>query len=116
MSSLRIRLEKLKAAQPLTGSSLCKTPEKGRGVGRSGTAILLPEPVQFGKKLALVKEPLRVCFGPIGTAGAKCCLKTIGKCDTKSHERTKCTTPEHSSFFIQLHGSNKGPQCLMPRI
>ena len=83
------------------------TPAKGRGVGRSGTAIVLPEPVQFGKELALVKEPVRVCFGRVGTAGAKCCLKTIGKCDTESHERTKCTKPEHSSF-IQLHGSNKG--------
>ena len=70
---------------------------------------MLPEPVQFGKELALVNEPsLRVCFGRIGTAGAKCCLKAIGKCDTDSHERTKCTTPEHSSFFIQLYGSNKG--------
>jgi len=35
-------------------------------------------------------------------------IKTIAKCDTESHERTKCTIPEHSSFFIQLHGSNKG--------
>jgi len=64
-------------------SLLFATVEKGRGVGRSGTAILLPEPVQFGKELASVKEPLRVCFGHIGTAGAKCCLKTIAKCDTK---------------------------------
>jgi len=75
MSSLRLRLLKLKASQPLTGTSLLfDTPEKGRGVGRSGTAILLPEPVQFCKELALVKEPLRVCFGRTGTAGAKCCL------------------------------------------
>jgi len=74
------------------------TPEKGRGVGHSGTAILLPEPVQFGKELALVKGSLRVCFGHIRTAGVKCCLKTIGKCDTKSHECTRCTLPEDASF------------------
>jgi hypothetical protein len=109
MSSLQLRLEKLKAAQPLTGTFLLfDTPDKGRGVGCSGTAILLTEPVQFGKELALTKEPLWVGFGRIGTAGAKCCLKTIAKCDTESHERTKCTIPEHSSFFIQLHRSNKG--------
>ena len=72
------------------------------------TAILLPEPVQFGKEFALVKEPLRVWFGHIGTAGVKCCLKIIGKCDTESHERTKYTLPEDAPFFIQLHGSNKG--------
>ena len=48
-------------------------------------------------------------FGRIGTSGVKCCLKTIAKCDTESHERTKCTlVPEDASFFIQLHGSNKG--------
>ena len=59
MSNLCLRLEKLKAAQPLTGTFLFyETPDRGRGVGRSGTAILLPEPVQFGKELALVKEPL----------------------------------------------------------
>ena len=88
MSALRLCLDKLKASQPLTGTSLLfATPEKkGRGVGCSGTAILLPEPVQFGKELASVKEPLRVCFGRIGTSGAKCCLKTITKCDTESHE------------------------------
>ena len=89
-------------------SLLLATPEKGREVGRSGTAILLPEPVQFGKELALVKELLRLCFGRIRTSGVKCCLKTIAKCDTESHERTKCTFPEDASFFIQLHGSNKG--------
>ena len=43
--------------QTITGKSLLyATPERGRGVGRSGTAILLPEPVQFGKELALMKE------------------------------------------------------------
>jgi len=119
MSSLHLRLEELKAAQPLTGTSLYfETPEKGRGVGRSGTAILLPEPVQFGEELALVKELLQVCFGRIGTAGAKCCLKTIAKCDTESHERTKCTIPEHSSFLSNFTDRTKDmrTQCLMLRI
>jgi len=100
MSALRLCLDKLKAAQTITGKSLLySTPEKGRGVSRSGTAILLPEPIQFRKELALVKEPLRVCFGRIGTAGVKRCLKTIVKCDTKSHERTKCTLPEDAPFL-----------------
>ena len=110
MSSLRLRLvEKLKASQPLTGMSLFITPAKGRGVGRSGTAIVLPEPVQFlGKELALAKEPDRVCFGRAGTARAKCCLKTIGKCDTETHERTKCTKPEHSSFLSNFTDRTRG--------
>ena len=109
MSALCLCLDKLKASQTVTGTSLLHaTPEKGRGVGRSGTAILLPEPVQFGKELALVKEPLRVCFGHVTTSGVRCCLKTIAKCETKAHERTKCTLPEDVPFFIQLHGSNKG--------
>jgi len=83
-------------------SLLYVTPEKGRGFGCSVTAILLLEPVQFGKELALVKELLRVFFGRIRTAGVKYCLKTIGKCDTESHERTKCTLPEDAPFYIQL--------------
>ena len=58
MSNLRLCLEQLKASQPLTGMSLFITPTKGRGGGCSGTAIVLPEPVQFGKELALVKEPV----------------------------------------------------------
>ena len=58
MSALRLRLDKLKATKMIMGKSLLyATPEKGRGVGRGETAILLPEPVQFGKELALVKEP-----------------------------------------------------------
>ena len=95
------------AAQDMVGKFLLYyTPEKGSGVSRSRAAIL-PDPVQFGKELALVKEPLRVCFGRIGTAGVKCCLKAIGKCETESHERTRCTLPEDIPFFIQLHGPYK---------
>ena len=111
MSALRLRLNKLQEAKPgvLGKSLLFNTPDRGRGVDRDGTAILQPEPVQFGKELALVKEPLSVCFGRIGTAGVKCCLKSIGKCEVESHERTKCTTvPEDTPFFIQLAGPNRG--------
>ena len=82
-----------------TSLLLLATPEKGRGVGCSGTAILLPEAVQFGKELALVKELLRVCFGRIRTSGIRYCLKTIAECDTESHERTKCTLPEAVLFL-----------------
>jgi len=67
MSSLRLRLNELKAAKSgVSGKSLLfDTPKKGWGVGRDGTAILQPEPVKFGKELALVKESLSVCFGKI---------------------------------------------------
>ena len=63
--SLRDRINELKAARSgvSSKSQLFVTPQKGRGVGRDGTAILEPEPVQFGKELALVKEPLSVCLG-----------------------------------------------------
>ena len=89
-------------------SLLFDTQQKGRGVGRDGTAILEPEPVQFSKELALVKEPLSVCFGKFGTAGVRCCLKLIGKCETDSHERTKCTAlPEDTPFLSSFMGQTK---------
>jgi len=38
----------------------------------------------------------------------KCCLKTIGECETESHERTKCVFPEGVPFLIQLHSPLRG--------
>ena len=49
-------------------------------------------------------------LGKIGATGVRCCLKSIGKCETDSHERTKCAAlPEDTPFFILLYyGPNKG--------
>ena len=104
MPTLCLHLNKLKAVQDCTGKFLLyATPEKGKGFGGSGAAIL-SHLVQIGKELMLVRESLWVCLGRIGTPGVKCCLKAIGKYETESHERTKCILPEDNPFFIQLHG------------
>jgi hypothetical protein len=108
MSALRQHLDALKAKHDSTGKSLnYATPNRGGGLSRSGAAIF-PNPVQIGKELGWVKEPLRVCLGRIGTTGVKCCLKTIGDCETESHERTKCEFPEGVPFLIQLHSPLRG--------
>ena len=77
-------LNKLKAAHDHMDKSLLYTkPEKGRGW--SQLSCILPDPVQIGKELVLVKEPLQVCLlGMIGIAGVKCCLKATGKYKTES--------------------------------
>ena len=85
------------------------TPGRGREIDHNRAAAILPDPVQIGKELALVKEQLQDCLlGKIGTAGVKCCQKTIGKCDAEARETTKQTLPEDTPFFLQLHGLHKG--------
>lgn len=47
-----------------------------------GVVTILPNPVQIGKGLALIMELLQAHLGRIETVGVKCCLKSIGECET----------------------------------
>ena len=78
----------------------------GGGDDLSSAAVAAIVPCIAGKELVLVKHPDHLCGGRIGRNG-KVCLKSLGNCDTESHERSKGELPLES-FLILKESKDSG--------